>query len=428
MTTTDRNISVTGGSAGIGTAIAQKADSLDAEAAGRPTGRTVAYWGAVVSMMLGVFGLVTAEFLPISLLTPMAADLGITESLAGQAISTTAILAFAASLLVSSFTRALNRRHVMMGLSALLVVSNLLVAYAPGYLALLLGRMLLGAALGGFWAMSTAIVMRLVPEPLVPRGLSIMVSGVAAATIFAAPVGSYLGAVIGWRPVFLLAAGLGVLALAVQFFTLPSLEPRGHGSLSTLLRVARRPRVAAGLLAVLLVFSGHFALFTYVRPFLENVTGVAIASVSAMLLGFGVANYAGTYFGGFMLERNMRLTMALPPLAIGAIGIVLSSTTGAPWLVGALIAVWGFAFGTVPVAWSNWVAQTIPDEPESGGGLLVAAIQVAIALGAGGGGMVLSLGGASGVFGLGGMTLITAALLISLRVRQQPEPAASCQA
>src|SRR5690606_4242002 len=281
---------------------------------------------------------------------------------------------------------------------------------------------------GGFWAMSTAIVMRLVPEPLVPRGLSIMVSGVAAATIFAAPVGSYLGAVIGWRPVFLLAAGLGVLALAVQFFTLPSLEPRGHGSLSTLLRVARRPRVAAGLLAVLLVFSGHFALFTYVRPFLENVTGVAIASVSAMLLGFGVANYAGTYFGGFMLERNMRLTMALPPLAIGAIGIVLSSTTGAPWLVGALIAVWGFAFGTVPVAWSNWVAQTIPGEPESGGGLRVAASQVAVALGAGGGGMVLSLGGASGVFGLGGMTLITAALLISLRVRQQPEPAASCQA
>ena len=137
-------------------------------------------WGAVIAMMLGVFGLVTAEFLPISLLTPMAADLHITESLAGQAISTTAVLAFAASLLVSSVTRALDRRHVLMGLSGLLIVSNLLVAYAPGFLALLLGRMLLGAALGGFWAMSTAIVMRLMPEPLIPRGLSIMVSGVAA--------------------------------------------------------------------------------------------------------------------------------------------------------------------------------------------------------------------------------------------------------
>ncbi|MFC4298470.1 MFS transporter [Castellaniella hirudinis] len=390
------------------------------------TGLGAPAWGAVIAMMLGVFGLVTAEFLPISLLTPMAADLHISESLAGQAISTTAVLAFIASLLVSSVTRALDRRHVLMGLSGLLIVSNLLVAYAPGFLALLLGRMLLGAALGGFWAMSTAIVMRLMPEPLIPRGLSIMVSGVAAATIFAAPVGSYLGSVIGWRQVFLLAAGLGVLALAVQFYTLPSLPPRGHGSLSTLLRVMRRPRVAVGMLAVLLVFSGHFALFTYVRPYLENVTGVAITTVSAMLLGFGVANYAGTYFGGFMLERNVRLTMALPPLAIGAVGIVLGGTAGAPWLVSALIAVWGFAFGTVPVAWSNWVAQTVPDEAESGGGLLVAAIQVAIALGAGGGGLVLSQGGVTGVFGLGGMTLVAAALLIALWMGRQPRTAADC--
>ncbi|MGB5808273.1 MFS transporter [Castellaniella sp.] len=390
------------------------------------TGLDAPAWGAVISMMLGVFGLVTAEFLPISLLTPMAADLHITESLAGQAISTTAVLAFFASLLVSSITRTLDRRHVLMGLSGLLIVSNLLVAYAPGFLALLLGRMLLGAALGGFWAMSTAIVMRLMPEPLIPRGLSIMVSGVAAATIFAAPVGSYLGSVIGWRQVFLLAAVLGALALAVQFFTLPSLAPRGHSSLSTLLRVMRRPGVAAGMLAVLLVFSGHFALFTYVRPYLENVTGAAITTVSAILLGFGVANYAGTYFGGFMLERNVRLTMALPPLMIGAIGIVLGGTAGAPWLVSILIAVWGFAFGTVPVAWSNWVAQTVPEEAESGGGLLVAAIQVAIALGAAGGGVVLSQGGAAGVFDLGGMTLIAAALLISLRMGRQPGSAANC--
>src|SRR5690625_276370 len=168
-----------------------------------------AAWGAVVSMMLGVFGLVTAEFLPASLLTPMASDLGITESLAGQAVSATAVLAFAASLLVSSVTRRFDRRHVLLTLSALLIASNLLVAFAPHFVFLLLGRLLLGVALGGFWAMSTAIVMRLVPEHRVPRGLSIMVSGVAAATIFAAPVGSYLGAVIGWRSVFLLAAGLG---------------------------------------------------------------------------------------------------------------------------------------------------------------------------------------------------------------------------
>lgn len=370
-------------------------------------------WGAVVSLMLGVFGLVTAEFLPVSLLTPMAAELRIPESLAGQAISATAASAFAASLLAAPLARRLDRRLVLMGFSILLAASNLLVACAPGFTALLLARVLLGTALGGFWAMSTAIVMRLVPAPLVPRGLSLMVSGVAAATIVAAPVGSYLGAVIGWRRVFLLAAGLGVLALAVQWWTLPRLPSQGRGSLGTLARVARRPPVAAGLLGVLLVFSGHFALFTYVRPYLENVTGAAITLVSSILLGYGVANYAGTYLGGRMLERNASMTLALPPLAIGGIGIFLGGGGAAPWLTAVLVLAWGLAFGTVPVAWSNWIAETVPDEAESGGGLLVAAIQVAIALGAGGGGMVLDRAGPAGVFAAGGAVLVAASLFIA---------------
>ena len=380
-------------------------------------------WGAVISLMLGVFGLVTAEFLPVSLLTPLAKDLGITESLAGQAISTTAIWAFAASLLVSPLTRKLDRRHVLIGFSGLLIVSNALVAFASGFGVLLLGRALLGVAIGGFWAMSTAIVMRLVPEDLVPRGLSITVSGVAAATIVAAPLGSYLGAVVGWRIVFLGAAGLGALAMAVQWATLPRMAPSGRAGLRTLIDVMARPQVGVGMAAALLIFGGHFALFTYVRPFLEDVTGVTITAVSTILLGFGVANYLGTSLGGFLLERGTRLTMVMAPLLIGAVGIALSGLGDLPLLTAVLIAIWGFAFGTVPVAWSTWVARTVPDEAESGGGLLVAAIQVAIAIGAGGGGLVLQLEGVAGVFGLGGLMLLAAALLISFRVDMAPASA-----
>ncbi|SDL79131.1 Predicted arabinose efflux permease, MFS family [Modicisalibacter muralis] len=386
-------------------------------------GQNAPAWGAVVSMMLGVFGMVTAEFLPASLLTPMAADLGISEGLAGQAVSATAVLAFVTSLLISSATRRIDRRYVLLGFSVLLIISNLLVAYASNLAFLLLGRVFLGIALGGFWTMSAATIMRLVPESLIPRGLSIMLSGVSAATIFAAPVGSYLGGTIGWRNVFLLAAVLGFFALAVQFATLPRMAPRGQASLRTLFEVMVRPRMKFGMVAVLLIFSGHFALFTYVRPFLEDVTGVAATGVSAILLGFGVANFAGAYLGGLMLERNMRLTLAVMPLVMGIIGFSLASTGSTPVIVGVLIAFWGLAFGTVPVAWSTWITRTVPDEAESGGGLLVAAIQLAIAFGASAGGALLNFGGVTGVFSVSGLVLMLAALFISLGLKAERVPA-----
>lgn len=383
-------------------------------------------WGAVVSMTLGVFGLVTAEFLPASLLTPMAADLGVTEGLAGQAVTATAVVALVTSLLVSTATRRIDRRIVLLAFSILLTVSNLLVAFAPGLPALLLARVVLGVALGGFWTMSAATVMRLVPEALVPRALSLLFSGVSAATVAAAPLGSYFGDIIGWRGVFLIAAILGLLALAVQFATLPRMAPSGTTRLRTLVDVLARPQVGFGMLAVLLVFTGHFAFFTYIRPFLETVTGVGITGVSGILLGFGIANFLGTFLGGILLERSMRLTMMLMPLTMGVLGLGLVAVGGgAPVANTAMVALWGVAFGAVPVAWSTWLTRTVPDEAESAGGLLVAAVQLAIATGAAAGGAIFDVSGALGVFTAAGLVLLVAAAMITVGIRPRTATAAA---
>lgn len=377
-------------------------------------------WGAVISMALGVFGLVTAEFLPASLLTPMAADLGITEGMAGQAVTVTAAVALLTSLLISTATRRIDRRYVLLGFSMLLVASNLVVAFAPNLTILLLGRVLLGLALGGFWTMSIATMMRLVPEDLVPRGLSIMFSGVSAATIAAAPLGSYFGDLLGWRDVFRMAALLGLLALAVQFMTLPRMAPTGLTRLRILFDVLMRPRVGLGMLAAALVFTGHFAFFTYIRPFLETVTGVGVNGVAAILLGFGVANFVGNYLGGWMVERSLRLTMIAMPLLMGTLGVSLVLLESAPATDAALVAMWGLAFGAIPVAWSTWLTRTVPDEAESASGLLVAAINFAIATGAAMGGLIFDLGGALNVFAASGAVLLLAALMIVMGVRTRP--------
>ncbi|WEX08289.1 MFS transporter [Chelativorans sp. AA-79] len=382
-------------------------------------------WGAVISMSLGVFGLVGAEFLPASLLTPMAADLGVSEGMAGQAVTATAAVALVTSLLVTAATRRIDRRHVLLGFSILLILSNLLVSIAPNLPLLLAGRILLGIALGGFWTMSAATIMRLVPERHVPKALSIMFSGVSAATIFAAPMGSYLGDLAGWRFVFLAAAGLGVLALAVQFATLPSLPPRGQSRLGTMLEVLSRRAVAIAMAAILLVFTGHFAFFTYIRPFLETVTGVGVTGISAILLGFGIANLLGNYLGAFLLERSMRLTLAIMPLAMGTLALTLASLGGNVAADAAMVALWGLAFGAVPVAWSTWITRAVPDEAESAGGLFVAAINFAIATGAAAGGLIFDVNGVQSVFLVSGAVLIAAAATILTRVqtRAVPKPA-----
>lgn len=387
-----------------------------------PTTDTPA-WGAVVSMALGVFGLVTAEFLPASLLTPIAAELNITEGAAGQAVTATAVVGMAASLLITSFARRTDRRHLMLFFSLLLIVSNLMVAFAPGMVMLLTGRVLLGVALGGFWAMATAITMRLVPAASVPRALSMIFSGVSAATIVAAPVGSYLGEVAGWRTVFVLAAGLGVVTFVMQFLTLPSLAPTGSSSLNASLKVLARPSVGLGILAATLVFGGHFAFFTYLRPFLETDVGAGIETVSAVLLGFGVANFVGTLLAGLLIGRSLRLTLTLMPLMMAAIASVLVTTGASLVIDAAVITLWGLLFGAVPVAWSTWLARTVPDEAESAGGLLVAAIQFAIAMGAAVGGLIFDASGAAGVFTASGVVLAVAAIGIMLGVK--PRPAAA---
>ncbi|WP_323165205.1 MFS transporter [Pseudomonas atacamensis] len=380
-------------------------------------------WMAVFSLAMGVFGLLTAEYLPASLLTPMALDLGVSEALAGQAVTVTAVVALFAGLLVPGLTRSLDRRLVLLGFSALMIASNLLVALSSSLAVLLIMRILLGIALGGFWSMAAAVAMRLVPAALLPRALSIIFSGIAVGTVVAVPLGSYLGGQFGWRSAFFAAAAVGVVTLVFQMFTLPSLAPHRPSRLRTVLEVLLRPGIAVGMFGCVLVHTGHFALFTYIRPFLESTTGVGPQMLALMLLGFGVANFAGTLFAGWLLQRNPRATLVLMPVLVGVVALALVGLPASVNGQALLLALWGMAFGGVPVAWSNWVARSIPDQAESAGGMVVASVQSAIAAGAAAGGSVFSFSGINGVFVAAGILMLLAALLIALKVNVDvPEP------
>jgi predicted MFS family arabinose efflux permease len=402
---------------------AKPPDFLAVRTKDRNAGSGEPAWAAVGSMALGVFSLVTAEFLPASLLTPIAADFRISEGAAGQTVTATAAFALLSSLLVTAVIRNLDRRILMLGFTILLLISNLIAAFALNLPMLLVARVLLGAALGGFWTMSAALTMRLVPEASVPRALSIIFSGVSAATIFAAPLGIYLGHLFGWRAVFLMAAGLSAITLIAQAATLPRMLAAGSARLGTLVEVLKRRGVAVGIMCAMFLFIGHFAFFTYLRPFLEFTTGAGVEMISSALLGFGVANLIGTLLAGFMLERSLRASLASMPLVLALLAAWLATFTSPLSVDLVIVALWGMAFGAVPVAWSTWLTRTVPDEAESAGGLLVAAIQLAIAIGAAGGGAIYDFNGATGVFVGSSLVLFVAAVMALFAVPTRADEA-----
>ncbi len=376
-----------------------------------PIERGSAAWGAVVSMTLCVATLIASEFMPVSLLTPIASDLGITEGQAGQAISISGLFAVVTSLVVAGLTRRIDRRTVILAFSGLLVVSGSMVALAPGPGVLMLGRALLGVAIGGFWSMSTAIVMRLVPAESVPKGLAMLNAGNAVAATVSAPLGSLVGGALGWRGAFAFVVPLALLALLWQWIVLPPMPPEHAGRSANVFRLLRRRPVAIGMAAILLLFMGQFALFTYLRPFLEQVTGVGIPALSAILLLMGLAGVAGTGVISRLLGRRLFSVLAVIPLVMAGLALALIVFGHSPILVAALLVGWGF-FGTAaPVGWGAWLARTLPEDAEAGGGLQVAIIQFAITLGAASGGLLFDRAGWWAPFALAAFLLTGAALL-----------------
>ena len=360
-------------------------DAATADVRSKP----VAAWGAVLSMALCVAMLIASEFMPVSLLTPMAEGLHATEGQTGQAISISGLFAVVASMLVTTVAGRLNRKWVLIALTAFMLLSLVLVAAAPDFTVLMIGRALLGICIGGFWALATAVIMRLVPAEDVPRALALMYGGQAIAAAFAAPVGSYLGGLFGWREVFWALTPIVAVNLAWHVIALPSLPAGEKQDFRAMFGLLKRPYFLRGLMACMLSWGSAFTMFTYLRPFLEQVTGVDVTTLSVLLLLLGCAGFIGPWAAGRFIKGNVASLLKLPALVMGGAtaGLVLLGFSVAA--VGLFMTIWGAMNTMFSVIWMTWMSQNADDAPEAAGSLMVAAIQASILLGAVVGGFLL---------------------------------------
>ncbi|MET8338768.1 MFS transporter [Streptosporangium canum] len=386
---------------------------------------TRARWLAVSSVAMGTFTIVTSEMLPVGLLTSIAATLGVSEGTAGLMMSAPGLVAAVSAPVLAITTRRLDRRVMLLGLMALLAVANLAGAFAPNYPVMLAARVLTGVSIGGFWAFAAGLGPRLVPEGSVGRATSIILAGVSVASVLGVPAATFISSFAGWRTAFIAMGVLALVLLALLATTLPPLPGESRARASEPSPHEAPARASQGeltwlsgplkvvLVLTVLIVSGHFAAYTYVRPFLEQVSHAGPVLVSTALLLYGAAGVAGNFVAGAWAARN-------PKPVLVTLAVLMALSTAALPLIDLpliMLVVWGLGYGGVGVTLQLWIMRS--GGGEMGTALYVSAFNVSIALGSFAGGRVVDGVSTSAVMWVGAALAVVGATVAGVSGRSR---------
>lgn len=349
-------------------------------------------WVAVGVLTLATFIVVTSEMLPVGVLTPMADGLDISAGAAGSSLTITGLVSAVTAPIVPRLLGNLDRRKVLAVAMVVLALGNGLTMIAGGFGMLVVSRIILGVGMGTVWGMASAVATRLVAPRNIALAVSFAVSGVASASVLGVPLGTLVGNAFGWRAAFGSLTALALVIAVGLLISLPVLRRPAADHADTSAGPRRsllRPTVITGLVLVVLLVTAHFAAYTYVRPVLEDQTGLAANTIALLLLLYGAFGLIGNFAAGAAAGRKPRLTVLL--LAAGiTVAIVILALFGASALAaGVAIALWGVAYGGLSVGAQLWMTTAAPDRIEHITGLYVGIFTGSIALGAAAGGLVV---------------------------------------
>lgn len=387
---------------------------------------TISYraWLAVVSVALAIFAVVSAEMLPIGLLTPIAHSLDQPIGQSGLIISLPSwVAAITAPCVVLIFKR-INRRTLLLFFMLLLLGSNLMAAWVNDFNWLLCARVLFGISMGGIWCMAGSLAIRLVPLHAVGLATSIIFSGIAAASVLGVPLGVYLGDLWGWRFAFICVAVMVAIVFVMLYWSLPTLPTQMSDDGHSVLNVLKQPNVLFGLGITVFMVMAQFSAYTFIRPLLQSVSQFSDQHISALLLFYGFFGILGNFTAGYLIQKYLWQTLFSIAVLI-ALSLVLFALFGASqWVSVILLLVWGVAYGGVSVSLMTWMMRAAPTQIEIASACNIAIFNLSIGLGAFTGGFILDHIGlqpnliSAAIFSMG------AALLIGLCVKTRNQPVA----
>jgi predicted MFS family arabinose efflux permease len=316
----------------------------------------------MIALSVATFLSVTSEMMPTGLLPQMSADLGVTPAAVGLLVTVFAFTVVVSSAPLTALTLRIPRKPFLLGVIAVLGFSNLLTALAPDYTLVVASRILGGVAHGLFWATVPAYAARLVSPALIARAVSITIAGGTLAFVLGVPLGTALGAAIGWRWGFAAVAGafaIGVAAVGLLLPSVPAVErPRRDRAVEG--RRGLDPSimpVAIVCVTTAIAMIGHYALYTFIAPFLVERIGVPEAWFSVVLFAYGVAGAVGLVLTGTVFARRPGTGLVIA-LAGSAVFVTIASLSFGNVVVAVVaVVLWGIAFGMIPPLLQTRVLQ-----------------------------------------------------------------------
>ncbi|APB70198.1 MFS transporter [Paenibacillus polymyxa] len=369
---------------------------------------------AIVSFLVG-----TSEYIISGVLDQIATTMGITVSAAGQLITVFSLAYAIGTPILMAVTAKWDRRKLLLSSLGLFAVANVLSFVLPGFGMFIAARILMALGAGMVVVTALSIAAKIAPAGKQASSIATVTMGFTASLIIGVPLGRMISSAYGWKTVFLGIALTGIIALIVIVMTLPRLKGDQPIPLLQQFALLRKPEVALGLAITFFWGGGYSLAYTYISPYLLNVSGVGEDMLSSVLLAFGIASLIGSKIGGYSADKKGIPFTLLGGMVLHVFSLLLlpiaAHSLGA---VFALLMLWSFAAWTTgPTQQYNLVTLV----PESSGVMLSlnqSTMQLAMAAGAGIGGVVVGQVSLASItwFGAAGVAIaIVAVYLLSRR-------------
>ncbi|WP_432071384.1 MFS transporter [Streptomyces wuyuanensis] len=347
---------------------------------------------ALLALAIGAFGIGTTEFVIMGLLPQVANDYQVSIPTAGFLVTGYALGVVLGAPLMTVLGTKVSRKRMLMLLMGLFIVGNVLSAVAPVFGVMLAGRVVASLAHGAFFGIGSVVAADLVAPEKKAGAIAMMFTGLTVANVVGVPLGTFIGQSIGWRATFLIVAGLGVLGLAGVARLVPE-QPRPEGvRLRHEMAAFRNVQVLLAMAMTVLGFGGVFAAITYITPMMTDVAGFADASVTWLLVLFGLGMVGGNLIGGKFADRAL---MPLLYVSLGALAVVLAlfTFTAQNKIAAAvtIMLVGGLGFATVPPLQKRVLDQA-SGAPTLASAVNIGAFNLGNALAAWLGGIVIAAG------------------------------------
>ncbi len=347
---------------------------------------------ATLALAVGGFTIGTTEFVTMGLLPEMADGVGVSIPQAGHVISAYALGVVVGAPLIAILGARLPRKGLLVALMAAYAAANLATAAAPSFLTLESARFAAGLPHGAYFGIAALVAASLVDPARRGRAVSRVMLGLAVANLVGVPAAAWLGQTFGWRSAYGAVTLLALVTVGLVLAFVPVIGADRSATGRRELRAFSSLQVWLTLVVGAVGFGGMFAMYSYIAPTVTDVTHLSGSAVPVFLLAFGIGGILGTMLGGIAADWSVLRAIVISNVAMGLGLVAFTRTASSPvaaWLTVLLIAAVG---SMLAMSLQVRLMHVAGDAQTLGAAMSHASLNMANALGAWLGGLVIAAG------------------------------------